>query len=306
MLAVIGGMDGSGPAGRGLGEPRGAQRGRPRGLRWHAGRSPSGARWWWRCFSPRPPLPPWRDDDAGLGIFGASAAGSGAWVARSGAPSVGDGVRCDGHGAGLGHWILALAAKSNVLWAGGGAHGGGALALDSGRRWPTASVAGAGVDGGGFGVRRCCVRDRVCSISMRGPVRGGGGRTSYAAAVRSRRTDAPLDGLLRDVWTTTAMAASLGSDILARRLCWEHLGRKPRRRWHPWVSFSLLRASYPPSTSSTGENPVQSGTSGDGAIGIVPFLKASLLEFVPATMPLLVDTLRFSAPSRREEVGLAA
>jgi len=48
--------------------------------------------------------------------------------------------------------------------------------------------------------------------------------------------------------------------------------------------------------SSTGENPVHSWTSDGGAIGVVPFLKASLWKFVSAVMSPSADVLRLSAP----------
>ena len=45
-------------------------------------------------------------------------------------------------------------------------------------------------------------------------------------------------------------------------------------------------------------------TGGGGTIGVVSFLKALLLELVSTMMSLPVVNLRFSAPGRREEVGL--
>ena len=45
-------------------------------------------------------------------------------------------------------------------------------------------------------------------------------------------------------------------------------------------------------------------TGGGSTIGVVPFLKALLLELVSTMMSLPVVNLRFSAPGRCEEVGL--
>lgn len=76
---------------------------------------------------------------------------------------------------------LALATRSDALWARSGTHGGGALSLGDGWQRPVASVVGAGAgDGGQWWLRRVIVLRAWQGklSSMHGPVRGGGGRCS--------------------------------------------------------------------------------------------------------------------------------
>ena len=68
------------------------------------------------------------------------------------------------------------------------------LATAMGGRRLGQEVSGAGDDGVSWWLRRAAVLRLVC-----GQVGGSGGQHSYAAATCSRRTDNPLEGLLRHV-----------------------------------------------------------------------------------------------------------
>jgi len=98
------------------------------------------------------------------------------------------------------------------------------------------------------------------------------------------------------VMTTVATGYGPASwlDVCARGISGESLGDGDDcgRRFPCWGRRVLV----PPAMSSTGGNPVHSWTSDGGAIGGVPFLKASLCKFVSAVMSPSADALRLSAP----------
>ncbi|RLN17308.1 hypothetical protein C2845_PM02G22590 [Panicum miliaceum] len=186
------------------------------GARWGYGgasQSPSGARWWWRCFSP--PSSPFL-----LGVVAMTAPAWATSVPGRPDPEPGDRIRHP-HGRRpqwrprrrfWGKGSSALAAGSSALWAGGGSHGGGILAIGGGQRRPAALIAGSGAsDGGGqWWLRRVAVlRARQRKPGLRAWPSRRVGRRSYAAATRNRRAYAPLEGLLRDIRATmTAVTTS--------------------------------------------------------------------------------------------------
>jgi len=98
------------------------------------------------------------------------------------------------------------------------------------------------------------------------------------------------------VMTTVATGYGPASwlDVCARGISGESLGDGDDcgRRFPCWGRRVLV----PPAMSSTGGNPVHSWTSDGGAIGGVPFLKASLCKFVSAVTSPPADVLCLSAP----------
>jgi len=114
----------------------------------------------------------------------AGGAGFGAWRPDSAAP---------GHGA-----------EPDMVGHTGGDDGSDIGRCQSRRRWSNAASACGGV-----------TRAAESGPALRGPVGGGGGRHSCAAATCSRRVDAPLKGL---PWGagTTAMAVKAGTGPASR------------------------------------------------------------------------------------------
>ena len=147
-------------------------------------------------------------------------------------------------GAGFGAWrpdstVPGHGAAPDMVGHTGGDDGSDIGRCQSRRRWSNAASACGGV-----------TRAAESGPALRGPVGGGGGRRSCAAATCSRLVDAPLKGL---PWGTgtMAMAVKAGTGPASRpgECARGFLG-----------AASLLGASYfPTSISSKGENSVHFG-----------------------------------------------
>lgn len=92
---------------------------------------------------------------------------------------------------------------------------------------------------------------------MRSTFGGNGSRRSYAAAMCSRRVDAPLLGLLRDGrTTTTAVVAGRVRDLGPRIVSGAPWAKALVTVTPVGAAFNIGDVVFPSSMSSLGENPV--------------------------------------------------